>query len=68
MRPCRHPAFTTYANGRFKDQENFVAVFFNAGNDFSNLLGLGNALVDSVAKLFHKLLELRVHLGLSERH
>ena len=45
-----------------------VVSFFYAGDDLCNHLGLGRAFVDSVAKLFHELLELRGPLDLPETH
>jgi hypothetical protein len=50
------------ADGGFEDQENVIAAVFDAGDDFGDLFGLGERLVDGFAELLHELLELLVHL------
>src|SRR5208283_4774680 len=49
------------ADGGFENQENVVAAFFDAGNDFGDLLGIGQRLVDRFSKIFHELLQLLIH-------
>jgi hypothetical protein len=49
------------ADGGFEDEENVVAAFFDAGDDFGNLFGIGKRLVDGLAEFLHELFELLVH-------
>ncbi len=50
------------ADGGFEDQEDVVAAFFDAGDDFGDLFGIGERLVDGFAEFLHELFELLVHL------
>ena len=50
------------ADGGFEDQENIVAAFFDAGDNFGDLFGIGKGFVDGLAEFLHELFELLVHL------
>ena len=45
----------------FEHQKNIVAAFFDAGDDFGDLFGIGERFVDGFAQFFHELLELLIH-------
>ena len=49
------------ANGGLKYKENVVAAFFNAGNDFGDLFGVGKRFVDGFPEFFHELFQLLIH-------
>ena len=49
------------ADGGFEDEEDVVAAFLDAGDDFGDLFGLGQRFIDGFAQVFHELLELRIH-------
>jgi hypothetical protein len=49
------------ADGGFEYQENVVAAFFDAGDDFGDLIGVGERLVDGFPQFLHELLEFLVH-------
>jgi hypothetical protein len=50
------------ADGGFEDQEDVVTAFLDAGDDFGDLFGIGERLVDSLAEFLHELFELLIHL------
>src|SRR5580700_1670080 len=50
------------ADGGFENQEYVVSAFFDAGDDFGDLFGIGERLVDGFAEFLHELFELLVHL------
>jgi len=50
------------ADGGFEDQENVVAALFDAGDDFGDLFGIGERLVDGLAEFLHELFKLLVQL------
>ena len=50
------------ADGSFENQENVVATLLDAGDDFGDLFGIGERLVDGFAEFLHELFELLVHL------
>src|SRR5579863_5233946 len=49
------------ADGGFEHQKNVVAAVLDTGDDFGNLVGVGQRLVDRFAKFLHELLEFLVH-------
>ena len=49
------------ADGGFEDQEDVVSAFFDAGDNFRDLLRIRKRLVDGVAEFLHQLLELWIH-------
>ncbi len=49
------------ADRSFEDQENIVSTFFDAGDNFGDLFGIGERLVDGFAEFLHELFELLVH-------
>src|SRR6266436_409469 len=49
------------ADGGFEDEENVVATFLDAGNDFGDRFGIGKRLVDRFSEFFHELLQLLIH-------
>ena len=49
------------ADGGFEDQKNVVAAFLDAGDDFGDLLGIGQRSVDGFAQFLHELLQLLIH-------
>jgi len=50
------------ADGGFEDQENVVAALFDAGDNFGDLFGIGERLVDGLAEFLHELFKLLVQL------
>src|ERR1700683_2026764 len=48
------------ADGGFEHQKNIVTAFFDAGDDFGNLVGVGQRLIDGFPKFFHQLLKFLV--------
>jgi hypothetical protein len=50
------------ADGSFEDQKNVVAAFFDAGDDFGDLFGIGKRFVNGFAEFLHELFELLVHV------
>src|ERR1700704_6072510 len=49
------------ADGGFENEENVVATFLDAGNDFGDRFGIGKRLVDRFSEFFHELLQLLIH-------
>jgi hypothetical protein len=49
------------ADGGFEDQEDVVATLFNSRDDFGDLFGIGERLVDGLAEFLHELFELLIH-------
>src|SRR4029077_11225646 len=49
------------ANGGFENEENVVAAFLDAGNDFGDRFGIGQRLIDRFSEFFHELLQLLIH-------
>src|SRR6202521_3283755 len=49
------------ADGGFENEENVVAAFLDAGNDFGDRFGIGKRLVDRFSEFFHELLQLLIH-------
>jgi len=53
-------ALLAYADGGFEDEEDVVTAFFDAGDDFGDLFGVGERFVDGFAEFLHELFELLV--------
>jgi hypothetical protein len=50
------------ADGGFENQENIVTALFDAGDNFGDLFGIGERLVDGFAEFLHELFELLIQL------
>lgn len=50
------------ADGGLENEKNIVAAFFDAGDDFGDLLGIGKRFVDGFAKFLHEFFESIVHV------
>jgi hypothetical protein len=48
-------------NGGFEDEEDVIAVIFDSGDHFGDLLGIGERLIDGITQFLHELLELLIH-------
>ena len=55
-------ALFTYADGGFEDEENIIAAFFDAGDNFGDLFRIGKRFIDGFAEFFHELFQLLVHV------
>src|SRR6266853_6994913 len=49
------------ADGGFENEENVIATFLDAGNDFGDRFGIGKRFVDRFSEFFHELLQLLIH-------
>ena len=54
-------ARSAYANGGFQNEKNVITTLFDPGNNFRNLVRVGQRLVDCFTQFFHQLLKLLVH-------
>src|SRR5579864_515390 len=51
------------SNCGLEDQKNIEPLFLNSGDYVGDLVGFGKRVVDGLSKLFHELLQLRIHVG-----